>query len=126
LSISRNYECMFIIAPTLAPDAYERLVQSFEAVITENGGNVTNTIKWGLRTFAYDIQNFKEGIYTIFEFDAPGDLIKELERRMRLNDSILKYLTTKTERKTKLVNKGTAKRQAQEDTRKKRKSVKSN
>jgi small subunit ribosomal protein S6 len=117
---------MFIIAPTLAPDAYDRLVQSFEAIITENGGTVTNTIKWGLRTFAYDIQNFKEGIYTIFEFEAPGELIKELERRMRLNDSILKYLTTKTERKTKLVNKGTEKRKAQEDTRKKRKAVKSN
>ena len=120
MSLMKPYETMFIIAPTLGPDAYDRLVKTFEGIITDNGGSMINTTKWGLRTLAYEIQKFKEGIYTIFEYEAPGDLIQELERRLRLNDSILKYLTVKTERKQKLVNKGAAKRNAQEARKKRR------
>ena len=123
MSMMRPYETMFIIAPTLGPDAYERLVATFENVIVENGGKMVKTTKWGLRTLAYEIAKFRVGIYTIFEFEAPGESIQELERRLRLNDSILKYLTIKTEHKQKLLDKGSAKRKAQE-ARKKRKSGK--
>ena len=122
----RTYETMFITAPTVGPDAYERLVGNFEKVIAENGGNLTNTIKWGRKRLAYEIQKFKEGIYTIFEFEAPGDLIKELERRLKLNDSILKFLTVKTERKQKLVQKGTAQRKAKQELKTKRKAARQN
>jgi len=123
LSVKRTYETMFIVAPTVGPDAHERLVASFESIITENDGTMLNTIKWGVRTLAYEIAKFREGIYTIFEYEAPGTLIQELERRMRLNDSVLKFLTIKTERKKKLLNKGAAKRNKRE-ARKKRKAGK--
>ena len=119
MSLLNHYETMFIIAPTLGPDAYERLVETFKGIIEENGGKVHNTTKWGVRTLAYEVKKFKEGIYTIFDFEAPGDLIQELERRLRLNDSVLKYLTVKSERKDKLVKKGAARRNAQ-DAKKKR------
>ena len=124
LNAMRTYETMFITAPTVAPDAYDRLVGTFEELISTNGGNVTNTVKWGRRTLAYEIQKFKEGIYTIFEFEAPGEMIKELERRMRLNDSVLKFLTVKTERKAKLEAKGSEKRQAKQNAKAKRKARK--
>lgn len=111
----KNYESMFITAPSVAPEAYDRLVNSFEEVIANGGGKVLNTIKWGRRTFAYEVKKFKEGIYTIFEFDGPNDLVAELERRYRLNDSVLKYITVKTERKRRLESKGSAKRKAKQD-----------
>ena len=114
---------MFIVAPTVGPDAYERLVGSFESIITDNEGTMLNTTKWGVRTLAYEIAKFREGIYTIFEYEAPGSIIQELERRMRLNDSVLKFLTTKTERKKKLLDKGAVKRNKRE-ARKKRKAGK--
>jgi small subunit ribosomal protein S6 len=116
---------MFITAPTVAPEAYDRLVSTFADVITNGGGVVTNTNKWGRRTLAYEIQKFREGMYTIFEFDGPNDLVKELERRYKLNDSVLKYLTVKTERKKKLENKGSAKRKAKQENKAKRKAAKS-
>lgn len=122
MSIIRSYETMFIIAPTLGPEQYDRLVKNFEGIIADNGGTLTNTNKWGMRTLAYEVKKFKEGIYTIFEFEAPGDMIAELERRMRLNDSVLKYLTTRTTRKDKLVNKGNVRRKKAE-ARKKRKTT---
>jgi len=121
----RSYESMFITAPTLAPEAYDRLLTSFEEVITGGGGVVANTNKWGRRGLAYEVQKFKEGMYTIFEYDGPNDLVKELERRFKLNDSVLKFMTVKTERKTKLENKGKAARQAKQEAKAKKRGSKS-
>ncbi len=117
----RTYESMFITAPTVAPEAYDKLVGGFEGIISDGGGKVNNTIKWGRRTLAYEIEKFKEGIYTIFEFEAPGDLIKELERRYKLNDSVLKFMTIKTERKNRLTAKGAERRKAKQEHKAKRK-----
>ncbi len=120
----RNYESMFITAPTVAPEAYDRLIGNFEEVITNGGGAVINTNKWGRRALAYEIQKFKEGIYTIVEYEGPNDLVKELERRLKLNDSVLKFMTVKTERKKKLEAKGSAQRKAKLDHKAKRKAAK--
>lgn len=117
-----SYETIFIAAPTLSPDAQESLITSYEELIKEMGGNLTNTIKWGRRNLAYEIKKFKDGVYTIFEFEGNGDLIKELERRFRLNDSVIKFMTIKTERKKKLQRKGAKARQAKADARSKRSS----
>lgn len=117
-----SYETIFIAAPTLSPDAQETLIGSYEELIKEMGGNLTNTIKWGRRNLAYEIKKFKDGVYTIFEFEGNGDLIKELERRFRLNDSVIKFMTIKTERKKKLQRKGAKARQAKADARSKRSS----
>jgi small subunit ribosomal protein S6 len=117
-----SYESIFIAAPSLSPDAQDALVTSYEELIKEQGGTVTNTIKWGRRNLAYEIKGFKEGVYTIFEMEGNGDLVKELERRFRLNDSVIKFMTIKTERKKKLQRKGAKARQAKADARSKRSS----
>lgn len=122
----KSYESMFITAPTVASENYDRLVKSFEEVITGGGGVVENTNKWGTRKLAYEVKNFTDGIYTIFEYQGPNDLVKELERRFKLNDSVLKFMTVKTERKLKLEKKGSAKRQAKQDHKAKRKAARGN
>jgi len=120
----RSYESVFVASPTVAQEVHDRLVESFEEIITTNGGELTNTICMGRRPLAYEVKKFRDGIYTVFEFHGHGDLIKELERRYRLNDSVLKFLTIKTERKAKLMMKGAAKRKAKSDARAKRKASK--
>ena len=120
----RTYESIFITAPTVGPEQYDRLVETFTEVINDNGGNLVNTTKWGRRTLAYEIKKFREGIYTIFEFEGSGELVKELERRFKLNDSVIKFMTVKTERQKKLVQKGTAKRKAKQDAKAKRRAAK--
>lgn len=117
-----SYESIFIAAPTLSQDAQESLITSYEELIKELGGELNNTIKWGRRNLAYEIKKFKDGIYTIFEYEADGDVVKELERRFRLNDSVIKFMTIKTERKKKLQRKGAKARQAKADARSKRSS----
>lgn len=114
------YETMVLLAPTLGPDAVDRLLNNFEGVVTELGGSVTNINKWGRRQLAYEIKDYKEGIYAIYEFDAPGDSIKEFERRLRLNDSVLRFMTTKNERKMRLLKKGAAARAARQEKNKNR------
>ena len=116
---------MFITAPTVSPDAYDRLIATFEGVVTDNGGTIIKINKWGRRPLAYEVERFREGIYTIFEFEAPGELVQEFERRLKLNDSVLKFLTVKTDRKDRLVNKGTALRKAKAEAKSKRRASRS-
>jgi small subunit ribosomal protein S6 len=108
----RSYESIFISSPTVGPDGHEELVNTFKEVITSHGGKLQNTIDWGRRSLAYEIDKFREGIYTIFEFEGEGDTVRELERRYRLHDSVLKFITVKTERKKKLLKKGAARRKS--------------
>lgn len=115
-----SYETMVLIAPTLSPDASDRLFKSFEDVITAGEGTVNSVDKWGRRPLAYEIQKFKEGIYAVYDYEAPGDLIKELERRLRLNDSVLRFLTTKKDKRARLEEKGSARRQAKQEKSKRR------
>ena len=111
--IMRTYETMFIALPTLTKEALDHLIETFEAIITNHGGELTETDKsWGLKRLAYEIKDFKDGYYTIFRYAGNGEVVKELERRFRLSDSVMRYLTVRDERKQKLVAKGTAKKDA--------------
>jgi small subunit ribosomal protein S6 len=117
-----QYETMVLVAPTLAPEAVDRLLHGYEEVITTHGGQVNNVDKWGRRTLAFEIQKYKEGIYAVYDYTAPGDFVKEFERRLRLNDSVLRFLTVKTDRRDRLEQKGTAQRQAKQEKMKRRTS----
>lgn len=118
---ARAYESIFIAMPTLANDAVESLVKLFEDLIQEKGGNVTATNVWGKRTLAYEIRKFKEGIYVHYEFEGDGEVVKELERRYRLNDSVIKFLTVRLDSANKLKEKGKAQRTAKAQARDRRK-----
>jgi len=121
--ITKSYESMFIALPTLTQEALGHLIETFEGVIDGAGGKVIETDKsWGLRKLAYEIQDFKDGYYTLFRFEGTGDVVKELERRFRLSDSVMRYLTVRDERKKKLVAKGNAKKDAKLAKKKKRQS----
>ncbi|MFT5158294.1 MAG: small subunit ribosomal protein S6, partial [Bacteroidia bacterium] len=75
----KQYESVIILTPVLSEKQMEDAIASYRQLITENGGEVTHEENWGLTKLAYPIQKKVTGFYHIFEYNAPGDLIKKLE-----------------------------------------------
>jgi small subunit ribosomal protein S6 len=93
----RHYETIFIASPTLTDEQSDELVKQFEGIIAEQGGELLKTDKWGRKKLAYEVQKFSEGYYTLFEMNAGPDLIAELERRFRNHDSVIKFMSIRTD-----------------------------
>ena len=89
------YETVFISRQDLSPAQNEALTEQFTQVVNDNGGKIAKTESWGLRNMAYKIRKNKKGHYTLFQMDAPAAAMQEMERQMRLNEDILRYLTIK-------------------------------
>ena len=91
----RRYETIFIASPVLTDEQVDELVRNFEGIIAEQGGELLKTDKWGRKKLAYEVQKFSEGYYTLFEMNAGSNLIAELERRFRNNDSVIKFMSVR-------------------------------
>ena len=87
------YENVFIARQELSTAQVEALTESFATIVRDNGGNVAKTEYWGLRNLAYRIKKNRKGHYVLFNLDTPADAVKELERNMRINEDMLRYLT---------------------------------
>ena len=93
----RIYEVMFIIDPQAEDEEVMRLVESLQKIVTSQDGSVTKTEVMGRRQLAYDIKHKREGTYVLLEIEGSGQEIAELERRMRVNDRILRYMTVRVD-----------------------------
>jgi small subunit ribosomal protein S6 len=97
LAEKRTYEVVFIIDPGAGDDEVMRLSESVQKIITGQGGTITKTEVMGRRQLAYEINHKKDGTYVLFEVEGSGAEIAELERRMRVNDQILRYMTIRVD-----------------------------
>lgn len=95
------YETVYITRQDLSENQVNELTSGFEDIIKKEGGKVTKTEQWGLRNLAYKINKSRKGHYTLIETDAPGGAIIELERNLRLNEDVMRYMTIKLEEPTK-------------------------
>ena len=91
------YESVFITRQDISATQVEGLTETFTKVISDNGGSIANTESWGLRTLAYRIKKNRKGHYVMFHIDAPAPAIHEMERQMRINEDVLRYLTIKVD-----------------------------
>lgn len=91
------YETVFIARQDLSAAQVETLSANLTNIITEGKGSIAKTEFCGLRSLAYSIKKNRKGHYVLFNIDAPADAIKEMERQMRLNEDILRFLTLKLE-----------------------------
>ena len=96
LDSKRQYEVVFIVDPTV-DDEVAKLTDNFKQVITDQGGVVTKAETMGKRQLAYEILHKKEGTFVLMEIEGSGREIAELERRMRVNDRVLRYLTVRVD-----------------------------
>jgi small subunit ribosomal protein S6 len=97
LATPRVYEILFIIKPDSSEEETARLTETFKTVITDQGGTLTKNENMGRRHLAYRIRQggayYREGVYILFEVEGSGREIAELERRMRVSDQIIRYIT---------------------------------
>ena len=93
----RTYEVVFIINPDADDNEVMRLSEAMQKIITNQGGSITKTEMMGRRHLAYEINHKREGVYVLLEVEGTGGEIAELERRMRVNDQILRYMTIRVD-----------------------------
>jgi small subunit ribosomal protein S6 len=97
LAEKRTYELMFIVDPDAGDEDVVKLSEGVQKIITGQGGSITKTEMMGKRQLAYEINHKKDGTYVLLEVEGSGAEIAEVERRMRVNDQILRYMTVRVD-----------------------------
>ncbi len=91
------YECVFVARQDLLQAQAEALAETYEKVLSENGGKVVSKEYWGLKNLAYPIKKNKRGHYTLLNVEAPAAAVQEMERQMRFNEDVIRYLSIKVD-----------------------------
>lgn len=110
MATQRTYELMFIVDVKATDDDVTNLNTTLQQIITDQGGTVTKQEDMGRRQLAYPIGRQTEGHYFLFEIDGSGSEIAELERRMRVNDQVIRYMTVRVDEDRQRAEKFKAKR----------------
>jgi len=97
LAEKRIYEVVFIIDPATGEEDSTRLVENLQKIVTDQGGTITKSESMGRRQLAYRIGRNTEGHFMLFEIEGTGGEIAELERRMRVSDQVMRYLTVRVD-----------------------------
>src|SRR3954465_15550789 len=91
----RIYEELFIVKPDAPDEEVDGFVEQLRTQLTTAGATVDKVEKWGKRRLAYRVDKYREGAYVLFQFTAGPEAVKELERRLRVSDVVLKFLTVR-------------------------------
>jgi small subunit ribosomal protein S6 len=99
--MSRLYEVMFIVRPDVAEEEADKLIAGFTTTITSGGGVVKSVEKMGRRKLAYLVRKFSDGNYVLLTIEADGAGVLELERRMRVTEQVIKFITVRIDEEEK-------------------------
>ncbi|PYT16463.1 MAG: 30S ribosomal protein S6 [Acidobacteria bacterium] len=97
-----QYETVFIADSTYTDEEIDELIKGYDQVITSAKGKMLKVEKWGKRRLAYAIRRNEEGVYVLMTIECPPSLVKELDRRYRMNDRILRHLVVRVENEAQL------------------------
>src|SRR5215475_9632506 len=101
----RHYEIMFIVNPNATEEEIDKINAQLENIITSGGGTIEKIEKMGKRRLAYEVDKQREGYYVLFTIVGNGDIIKECERRLRVMDAVIKYITVRTDEEVRRLEK---------------------
>lgn len=108
----RRYEVVFVLAPTMTDEEVDQLVESYSTVAQEVGAEVVQVDKWGKRRLAFPVQKHNEGYYTVLTLEEEAaKSIAELERRFKVNDSVIRFLSVRIDEEIKRAEKFEAKKE---------------
>lgn len=91
----RKFETLLLLSPELSAEERQTVLDGFIAIIDREGGKMVEVDEWGMRELAYPINKKTRGFYVRFEYVAPGQLVAELERNIRIADGIYKFVTVR-------------------------------
>ena len=101
----RIYEELFIVRTATPEEEVDALIDQLKGVIASSGGTLDKTEKWGSRKLAYRVDKQSEGSYILLQFSAGPQVAREIERRLRVSDSVLKFITVRIDEKLKRIEK---------------------
>ena len=110
--MNRTYEVMFIVRPDQTDEDLDKLIAGIEATITGAHGTVKSVEKLGRRKLAYIVKKFSDGLYVLLTIEADGKLVAEVERRLRVLEPVIKFITVRMDLEQKRIDKVKAKRAA--------------
>src|SRR5262245_46177764 len=99
----RIYEELFIVKPDAPEEEVDAYVNQVKDLIVNGKGTVDKVDKWGVRKLAYKLQKYNEGIYVLVQFSSGPELVREIERRMRVTDMVIKFITVRIDEKLKKI-----------------------
>jgi small subunit ribosomal protein S6 len=102
--MNRTYELMFIVRPDMAEEDLSKLISTLESSVTGSHGTVKSEI-WGKRRLAYTVGKFNDGIFVLLILEGTGAMIHELERRLRVSEPVIKFITVRTDEELKRLEK---------------------
>ena len=96
----RTYEALFIVQPEAADELVQTITSGAEKLITDDGGVIVRSEIWGKRRMAYEVNKFNEGIYILIRYESDPTIVKKMEDTFRLNEDVIRFLTTLFDEKT--------------------------
>jgi small subunit ribosomal protein S6 len=101
----RIYEELFIVRPDATDEQIDPVIEQLKSAITSKGGTLDKADKWGMRRLAYRVEKFNEAQYILLQFTAEPGTVKEVERRLRVTDVVMKFITVRIDEKLKRIDK---------------------
>jgi small subunit ribosomal protein S6 len=102
--MNRSYEVMFIVRPDMVDEDLNKLISTLESSVTSSGGTAKSEV-WGKRRLAYKVAKFNDGIFVLFMIEAGGAIVHEVERRLRVTEQVIKFITVRTDEELKRLDK---------------------
>ena len=115
----RTYEIIFIVRPDIPEEDLDKLIAQFEGIVTSTGGTVQKAEKWGRRRLAYEVKRQREGHYMLFTIECDPPTVREFERRLKVADPVLKFMTVRVDEELKRLAKIKKKRESKAARRRK-------
>ena len=103
--MQRTYELMFIVRPDMTDEDLDKLISTLETQATNAGATMKNVERMGKRRLAYLVRGFADGAYILFTIEGDGAQIHELERRLRVTEPVIKFLTVRVDEEQKRLDK---------------------
>ena len=114
--MNRTYELMFIVRPDMAEEDLDKLISTLETAVSTSGGTVKSVERMGKRRLAYTVRRFHDGLYVLLTVEGSGGLIHELERRLRVTEPVIKFISVRIDEEQKRLAKIKAIRDARKKT----------
>jgi small subunit ribosomal protein S6 len=103
--MNRTYELMFIVRPDMTDEDLDKLVSTLGTAVASSNGTVKSVEKMGKRRLAYTVRKFHEGVYVLLTVEGGGGVMHELERRLRVTEPVIKFLTVRIDEEQKRLDK---------------------